>query len=176
MSVMTPGFRLGYGPPLPLYNWMQLVLFELFGRSLFSLALLKNFLLGGIYLFTFIAFRQVLPVRSAAITALSLYFVPYLAYEGQRATTHSTVMLFYSALTLAAFFYAARSRAGWPIPSWDWSRCAGGFRNTTIGWSPPEHSDCRAHAPRMARRHPEPPLVAITCAGPGSLAALWLDD
>ncbi|WP_414898347.1 glycosyltransferase family 39 protein [Rhodovulum sp. YEN HP10] len=108
MLVMTPGLRLGYGPQLPLYNWLQLGFFELFGRGLPALALLKNLLLWATYLAVFLGLRLWLPAATAALGALSLFLIPDLAWEAQRATTHSNMLLATSAATLAAFLWAMR--------------------------------------------------------------------
>lgn len=109
MSVMTPAYRWGYGPQLPLYNWLQLSLFQVFGRSLFALALLKNLFLWTIYVAVFVGLRFFVPARVAVVAPAALYLVPYMAFETQRATTHSTIMLFCGALTIAAFLWAAKS-------------------------------------------------------------------
>ncbi|KAJ55081.1 hypothetical protein ACMU_15100 [Actibacterium mucosum KCTC 23349] len=111
LSIMTPGYAWGYGPQLPLYNWLQLSVFHLLGRSLFALALLKALLLAGIYLGLFLGLRMYAPARSAALAAVSLFLVPYMAYETQRATSHTTIMLCMSSLFLAAFFWAAKKRS-----------------------------------------------------------------
>jgi len=112
MMVMTPGLQLGYGPQLPLYNWIQLGLFEIFGRSLFALSLMKNGLLWLTYLLVFLGLRLWVPASAAAFAALSLYLVPDIAWEAQRATTHSNILLATSAATLAAFLWALRD-GGW---------------------------------------------------------------
>lgn len=109
MMVMTPGLRWGYGPQLPLYNWLQVILFDLLGRNLFALALLKNLLLWATYLFVFIGLRLFLPAGLAVAGALSLYLIPDVAWEAQRATTHSNMLLFTSGATLAAFLWMLRS-------------------------------------------------------------------
>ncbi len=109
MMVMTPGLRLGYGPQLPLYNWVQVILFDLFGKSLFALSFLKNCLLLGTYALVFIGFRLWVPTSAAALGALSLYLLPDVAWEAQRATTHSNMLLITSAATLAAFLWVLKS-------------------------------------------------------------------
>ncbi|RAP41271.1 hypothetical protein BYZ73_11380 [Rhodovulum viride] len=113
MLVMTPGLRLGYGPQLPLYNWLQLGLFDLLGRSLAALSLLKNGLLWLTFLLVFLGVRLWRPAGVAALGALSLFLVPDIAWEAQRATTHSNMLIATSAATLAAFLWAMRS-GGWP--------------------------------------------------------------
>ncbi|TCP39904.1 glycosyltransferase family 39 protein [Rhodovulum marinum] len=111
MMVMTPGLRWGYGPQLPLYNWLQLGAFEVFGRSLLALSLLKNGLLWLSYLCVFLGLRLWLPAGVAALGALSLFLVPDIAWEAQRATTHSNMLFATSAATLAAFLWAVRGGA-----------------------------------------------------------------
>lgn len=112
MMVMTPGMRWGYGPQLPLYNWLQIGLFAVFGKTLLALSLLKNLLLWATYLLMFLGLRLWLPARLAAVGALSLYLVPDAAWEAQRATTHSNILLLACAATLAAFVWRLKS-AGW---------------------------------------------------------------
>ncbi|SMX31262.1 ArnT family glycosyltransferase [Actibacterium lipolyticum] len=109
MMVMTPGFQLGYGPQLPLYNWLQVALSAVFGKSLFALAILKNTLLWLTYLLVFLGLRLWVPASLAAIGALSLFILPDVAWEAQRATTHSNMLLATCAATLAAFLWVLKS-------------------------------------------------------------------
>lgn len=109
MMVMTPGLRLGYGPQLPLYNWFQVVVFEVFGRSLIALSLLKNTVLWSTYLFLFLGFRLWMPPFLAAAAALSLFLIPDVMWEAQRSTTHSNMMLATTTATVAAFLWVLRS-------------------------------------------------------------------
>lgn len=112
MMVMTPGYQLGYGPQLPLYNWAQLTLFHLFGRDLFALSLLKNLLLAATYCTLFAGLRLWLPARLAAVAVLALFLVPDMAWEAERATTHSNMMLAACGWTVAVFCLWLR-RGGW---------------------------------------------------------------
>lgn len=57
--IWTQHLRLGYGPQPPLYTWVQWAFFEVFGVSVFALALLKNLLLLGTYSFTFLDRKSV---------------------------------------------------------------------------------------------------------------------
>src|SRR5512133_574724 len=43
--MLTQDWALGYGPQPPLYTWLQACVFQVFGVSIFSLAVLKNGLL-----------------------------------------------------------------------------------------------------------------------------------
>ncbi len=42
MIVMAQDFQLGYGPQLPLYNWLQAAAFRLFGVGTLARAALKH--------------------------------------------------------------------------------------------------------------------------------------
>lgn len=102
MVLLTPGFRLGYGPQLPLYGWLQAASFAVFGVNTFALALVKNVMLFGIYALTFAALRPILPARLAVAGLFGLALLPDLFWEGQRATTHSVALMLMIAALLAA--------------------------------------------------------------------------
>jgi len=101
MIVMAQRFQLGYGPQLPLYNWLQVASFKAFGLSTFAISVLKNALLFLTGFFMFQALRLALPVRAAVAATLVLLLLPNLSWEGQRAGSHSIAM--YAAL--AGSFY-----------------------------------------------------------------------
>ncbi|WP_321365137.1 glycosyltransferase family 39 protein [uncultured Celeribacter sp.] len=109
MLLMTPGLRWGYGPQLPLYNWLQTALFAVFGETLFALSLLKNLLLWLTYMFVFLGLRAFVPARIAALSALSLFLIPDIAWEAQRATTHSNMLLATIAASIAAWLWALKT-------------------------------------------------------------------
>ncbi|SDW41878.1 Dolichyl-phosphate-mannose-protein mannosyltransferase [Celeribacter indicus] len=111
MMLMTPGLRWGYGPQLPLYNWLQIGLFALFGKTLFALSLLKNALLWGTYALLFTGLRAAVPARTATLATLSLFLIPDIAWEAERATTHSNMLLFAISATICAFLWALRTGA-----------------------------------------------------------------
>ncbi|WP_177213178.1 ArnT family glycosyltransferase [Celeribacter neptunius] len=110
MLLMTPGFRWGYGPQLPLYNWIQTGLFSIFGETLFALSLLKNMLLWATYALLFLGLRAYVSARVAALTALSLFLIPDIAWEAERATTHSNMLLATISASFAAFLWALKTR------------------------------------------------------------------
>ncbi|MBP9900362.1 MAG: glycosyltransferase family 39 protein [Verrucomicrobia subdivision 3 bacterium] len=91
----------GYGSQPPLYTWLQKILFEVFGVNVFALALLKNGLLFGTYLFTFLGAREILRNGPHAMLAtFSLLLVPMLAWESQRDQTHLVLATMIAAATL----------------------------------------------------------------------------
>lgn len=94
----------GYGSQPPLYTWMAILLFRVFGEGVLALALLKNLLLAGCYLLTYAAVRRMAQnAVAAALAAASLLLLPELAWESQRALTHSILAVFGSALFTYAF-------------------------------------------------------------------------
>src|SRR2546423_14195616 len=52
-TLLAQQWSWGYGPQPPLYTWLVIVFEKIFGLSSFSLALLKNLLLFGIYVLTY---------------------------------------------------------------------------------------------------------------------------
>ncbi|MEP6663402.1 MAG: glycosyltransferase family 39 protein [Verrucomicrobiota bacterium] len=109
--VLTQKFAWGYGSQPPLYTWLQIVFFHIFGVSIFALALLKNLLLFGIYSFTFLTARAV--TRSnlgGVIAAICLLFIPQIVWESQRDLTHSVLAGLVTAATLFFFLRLQRNR------------------------------------------------------------------
>lgn len=112
--IVTQEWRWGYGSQPPLYNWIQMLVFSLFGPSVLSLALLKNLLLFGIAGLTFLSAREVFQDPSEATDAmLSLLFVPGLVWESQRDQTHLVLATLLSAATFFLFLRLARLRQTW---------------------------------------------------------------
>lgn len=85
----------------PLYTWLQMLFFRLFGTSVFSLSLLKNSLLFLTYVFVFLSARKLLrSTRLAVFAACSLLLIPQICWESQRDLTHSVLATTLSAATL----------------------------------------------------------------------------
>jgi len=113
MLLMAQGFAWGYGPQLPLYNWAQVVAFQIFGPGTAGLAFLKDAVLwlagAGMWYAMRAAFG---PGRSAAAAALSLAFLPNILWEFQRASSHSIALLAALTWTLWAWF-TVMQRQSW---------------------------------------------------------------
>lgn len=88
----TQQLALGYGTQPPLYTWLQWGVFQVTGVSVAGLALLKNLLLAGTYVFSFLAARTVLPPATAALSAASMLLLPQIGWESQRDLTHSVLV------------------------------------------------------------------------------------
>lgn len=107
MVLLSRDLEWGYGPQLPAYNWLQWLFFQIFGVSTFAVAGLKNLCLAAIYVALYVSLRRAFPVAQAVMGTLSLLFLPHFLWDGQRASTHSTLMMLAIAGTLGSFFGAA---------------------------------------------------------------------
>jgi 4-amino-4-deoxy-L-arabinose transferase-like glycosyltransferase len=90
-ALWTQQLALGYGMQPPLYTWLQWGLFQVFGVSIFALALLKSLLLLATYLFAFLAAREAMAPPLAALAAASMLLLPEQGWEAQRDLTHSVI-------------------------------------------------------------------------------------
>ena len=109
--VLTQKLQWGYGPQPPLYTWLQILFFEMIGHSIFALALLKNLLLFGTYSFTYLSARELTRNQRLAVTAaVSLLFVPQIAWESQRDLTHSVLVTMLAAATVFVFLRLTQTR------------------------------------------------------------------
>lgn len=104
--LLTQQFSLGYGPQPPLYTWLQLAFFNLFGINIFALALLKNVLLFCTYLFTYkISIALGYSVLASFVAMLSLLFIPQIVWESQRDLTHSVIVTTFTAATVLSWLH-----------------------------------------------------------------------
>lgn len=106
--VLAQKWSLGYSAQPPLYTWLQIIFFKVFGESIFTLALFKNVLLFGSYAFTYATARLLTRRHDYAVFAtLYLLLVPQIAWEAQRDLTHSVLLSVTTAATLFTFFWLA---------------------------------------------------------------------
>ena len=97
--LLSQSLLLGYNSQPPLYTWIQRGLFELFGVSVFSLALLKNLLIWLTYWCVFESVRKATGnLRLAAIATLGLLSIPQIAWESHRDLSHTVAATFTTAL------------------------------------------------------------------------------
>jgi 4-amino-4-deoxy-L-arabinose transferase-like glycosyltransferase len=104
------GYLLGYGPQLPLYNWLQFGLFDVFGANLTTLFLMRASLLAGTVLAAYLALRQIVTPQVAGLAATSLALMPDVSWEAQRTLTHTPLAVMLSMATLAIFIWMWRTR------------------------------------------------------------------
>lgn len=114
---LTQWWLLGYSPEPPpnpqppLYPWLQLACFQIFGVGVFALSFLKNLLLFLTFLLVFLTTRLLTGnVRLAVLAALSLFLFPQIAWESQRDLTHSVLAVMLGAATLLEALYLSRAR------------------------------------------------------------------
>ena len=91
----------GYTEQPPLYTWMQYYLFQVFGKNVFAVSLLKNALLFFTYFFVYLSAQKLLKnTRAAILSASSLLLIPQIVWESQRDMTHTTLVVFAAASVL----------------------------------------------------------------------------
>jgi len=91
-----------YGSHPPLYTWLQFFFTKIVGTNVLAVSLLKNILLFLAYMFIFLATRRLTNSSAlAAISSLSLLFIPQISWGAQRDLTHSVLLL----ASASAFFY-----------------------------------------------------------------------
>jgi lipopolysaccharide core galacturonosyltransferase RgtB len=91
--LLSQSFAIGYTDQPPLYTWLLIGVEAIFGVDILSLAILKNLLLFTTHLCLFLAARMVLnDAYLAALTSLSLWLVPQIAWESHRDLTHSVLV------------------------------------------------------------------------------------
>jgi 4-amino-4-deoxy-L-arabinose transferase-like glycosyltransferase len=113
--ILGQRLQVGYSAQPPLYTWLQIGVFQLFGHTLYALSLLKNLLLFATYLTVYFAARQVCPdARSAALASLSLLLIPEIGWESQRDLTHSVLATTLAAVTLWLVLGLAAGKDTWP--------------------------------------------------------------
>lgn len=112
--LFTQSYQWGYGAQPPLYTWLQKVIFAVTGPGIFGLALFKNALLFGTYALSYAAARLLTRNHAASvIAAVSLIFLPQIAWESQRDLTHSVLVTMMSAATVVVFLKLEQNRQ-WP--------------------------------------------------------------
>jgi len=82
MAVITQQFAAGYGSRPPLYNWIQILVTEIFGLGAPSFVIAHFLLLWPTFVFMFLAARVVLgdDVKAAAV-ALALFAIQQVGWE-----------------------------------------------------------------------------------------------
>ncbi|WP_208979322.1 ArnT family glycosyltransferase [Pseudovibrio axinellae] len=111
--IASQSLQLGYGPQPPLYTWLTILFFSIFGKGLFATALLKNSLLFLGYLGVWLSAKKASDITLAAIASASLIFLPQIAWESQRALSHSVLMFACSAWTVYLFIGCMEKPRWW---------------------------------------------------------------
>ncbi|WP_310298676.1 glycosyltransferase family 39 protein [Rhizobium sp. BE258] len=94
----------GYGEQPPFYNWLQYAVFSVAGVSVATLAIVKNAMLFGAYVFFALTARMLLHDRMLVVAAtLGLLTIPQVAFEMQRDLTHSVALFFASSMFIYGY-------------------------------------------------------------------------
>lgn len=109
--MLSQYFALGYNAQPPLYTWMQIGFFKLFGISVIGLSLLKNVLLFTTYLFVYkIGILLSEDKLKSVLGALSLMLLPQIIWESQVDQAHTVLLTTASVLTFYFYFLIVRRR------------------------------------------------------------------
>ena len=98
------GLAWGYGAQPPLYGWLQWAFFRLIPDPILAMALLKNALLASTFLLVYRLLRSAHPPRVAGLAAASMMLLPQIAWESQRALTHSVLCTTLAAAAALVFW------------------------------------------------------------------------
>jgi len=99
--VLTQKLSWGYGPQPPLYSWVQIGFFQIFGVGIFALALWKFILLFTTHVLTYFNVRFITRSHACAVAGVaSLFLFHQFAYESVRDLTHSVIATTIAAATL----------------------------------------------------------------------------
>lgn len=102
-------FSWGYNSQPPLYTWIQIVFFDLFGHSILSIAVLKHLFLFLLYLFTYFSAKEVTQDKSlAALCSMSMILLFEIGWSAQIDQIHSVAVTTAAAATLYWFLRIAR--------------------------------------------------------------------
>jgi len=107
----------GYGLQPPLYTWLLMIFTRVFGPSIFSLTLLRESMLFGIYALTYLNARELTRSHVGGLAAATaLQFSPSIVWESQRELTHSILASLMILATLFAFLKLRPDRASEKLP------------------------------------------------------------
>lgn len=103
MVVITQALQPGYGSQPPLYNWLQMAFFAVFGFGAAAIVILHFVLLWTVYVLVFQSARIVLDddLKAAAVS-LGLFAIPQIGWEALHSHTHTLLSLTLAAATLLA--------------------------------------------------------------------------
>jgi len=104
--LLTQNIAWGYNAQPPLYTWIQSFFFKIFGQNIFALALFKNILLFLTYFFYYKSALLISKEKTIALIATaSLFLIPQISWESQRALTHSVLLTTIASISFYYFLY-----------------------------------------------------------------------
>lgn len=109
--MLSQYLAMGYNAQPPLYTWLQIIVFQIFGENIFALSLLKNCTLLAIYLFTYSTCLLITKSREkAALSGFGLLFLPQLIWEAQVDQIHTVLLTASAAALFYVFFYTVENK------------------------------------------------------------------
>lgn len=112
--MLSQYFAWGYNEQPPLYTWMQMGIFKIFGVSIFGLSLLKNTLLFLTYFFVYrLGLLLTNDTLRSSLGALSLFLLPQMVWDAQVDQTHTVFLTSMTSAVLYLFFYMIKVKNSW---------------------------------------------------------------
>lgn len=109
--MLAQQFSFGYNSQPPLYTWIQILFFKIFGVSIFAIAVLKNSFLFLLYLFTYLGAKEVTRDKSvSALCSISMALLFQIAWVAQIDQIHSVAVTTSAAATLYIFLRIAKGQ------------------------------------------------------------------
>ena len=100
----TGSFEFLYDGEMPLYTWLQISVFDLFGKTIFAMTLLKNAIMLMITMSIFTLVQKAANREFAFAAAVSLLFVPQIIWTSQHSLTAPVLATLFAATSLLAFY------------------------------------------------------------------------
>ena len=97
-------FEFLYNGEMPLYTWLQISVFDLFGQTIFAMTLLKNAIMLMITMSIFTLVQKASNREFAFAAAASLLFVPQFIWTSQHSLTAPVLATLFAATSLLAFY------------------------------------------------------------------------
>lgn len=109
--MLSQYLAMGYNAQPPLYTWLQIIVFQIFGENIFAISLLKNGTLLAIYLFTYSTCLLITKSKEkAALSGFGLFFLPQIIWEAQVDQIHTVLLTATAAALFYAFFYTVENK------------------------------------------------------------------
>ena len=104
--VLGQSWEWGYGAHLPLYTWLQKLVFAVLGTNIPALALFKASLLFSEFALVFLCVKQAtVNARSGLFAMLTMFLIPQFLWESQRDLSHTILA---KTMTLATLYLFQR--------------------------------------------------------------------
>ena len=108
--LLSQCFSLGYNAQPPLYTWIQIFFFNIFGPTVFSIALLRHLFLFLLYLFVYLSAKEITRDKTmSALCSVSMVLLHPIGWAAQVDQIHSVAVTTAAAATLYGFLRITRN-------------------------------------------------------------------